>query len=51
MSELLALALPMVGAQESWVPVLFGGLIPVLGALAIGLIIYRAVRDSDEEDE
>jgi hypothetical protein len=51
MSELLALALVLVRAEEAWEPVLFGGLIPVIGALAIGLIIYRAVRDNDEEDE
>jgi hypothetical protein len=50
-SELLALALVLVRAEEAWEPVLFGGLIPVIGALAIGLIIYRAVRDNDEDDE
>ena len=28
---------------------LLGGLIPILGALAVGYIIYRAVRDNDED--
>jgi hypothetical protein len=51
MSELLAVALILVRAEEAWEPVLFGGLIPVIGALAIGLIIYRAVRDNDEDGE
>ena len=39
---LLALLLPL--AEEAWEPVLFGGLIPILGALAIGYILWRAVR-------
>lgn len=51
MSEALMIALLLVRAEEAWEPVLFGGLIPVIGALAIGLIIYRAVRDNDEEDD
>jgi hypothetical protein len=51
MSELLTIALLLVRAEEAWEPVLFGGLIPLIGALAIGLIIYRAVRDNDESDE
>ncbi len=37
-------------AEEAWEPVLLGGLIPILGALAIAYIIYRAVRDNDEDD-
>ena len=37
-------------ATEAW-PAVFGGLIPILGLAAIGYIIYRAVRDSDEDDE
>ena len=44
-----AVLLPL--AEEAWEPVLFAGLIPVLGALAVAYIIYRAVRDTDEEDE
>jgi hypothetical protein len=37
-------------AEEAWQPVLFGGLIPVAGALAIGYILYRAVRGGGEDD-
>jgi hypothetical protein len=51
MSEVLVIALLLVRAEEAWEPVLFGGLIPLLGALAVGFIIWRAVRDTDEDDE
>jgi hypothetical protein len=51
MSEALTIALLLVRAEEAWEPVLFGGMIPILGALAIGFIIYRAVRDNDESDD
>jgi len=49
--ELLALVVVLVRAEEAWEPVLLGGLIPLIGALAVGIIIYRAVRDTDEDDE
>jgi hypothetical protein len=48
--ELLALAVVLVRAEEAWEPVLFGGLIPLFGALAVGFIIWRAVRNTDDED-
>ena len=51
MNELLAFGLILVRAEEAWEPVLFGGLIPLFGALAIGFIIWRAIRDNDESDE
>ncbi len=51
MSEALTIALLLVRAEEAWEPVLFGGLIPLFGALAVGLIIWRAVRNNDESDE
>jgi hypothetical protein len=37
-------------AAEAW-PAVFGGLIPILGLVAIGYIIYRAVRDDDNSDD
>ena len=38
-------------ATEAW-PAVFGGLIPILGLVAIGYIIIRAVRhDSSNDDE
>jgi hypothetical protein len=48
---LLALGAILVRAEEAWEPVLFGGLIPLFGALAVGFIIWRAVRDNDEDDD
>jgi hypothetical protein len=51
MMALAILALVLMRAEEAWEPVLFGGMIPVLGALAVGYIIFRAVRDHDEDDE
>ncbi len=49
--ELLALAVVLVRAEEAWEPVLLGGLIPIFGALAVGFILWRAVRDTDEDDK
>jgi hypothetical protein len=36
-------------ATEAW-PAVFGGLIPILGLAAIGYLIWRAVRDTDDEE-
>jgi hypothetical protein len=36
-------------ATEAW-PAVFGGLIPILGLAAIGYLIYRAVKDNDEDE-
>ena len=36
-------------AAEAWEPVLLGGLIPLLGAGAIFLLIWHAVRAKPEE--
>jgi hypothetical protein len=35
---------------EAW-PAVFGGLIPILGLVAIGYIIVRAVKNDDNDDE
>lgn len=38
-------------ATEAW-PAVFGGLIPIIGLVAVGYLIYRAVKNgSDDEDE
>ncbi len=49
MSEALTIAMVLVRAEEAWEPVLLGGLIPILGLAGIGYIIFRAVRNNDEE--
>jgi len=48
-NELLSLAEIVVRAEEAWEPVIFGGMIPAVGAGAVGYIIYRAVREPPEE--
>jgi hypothetical protein len=51
MTELQTLAAIVVRAEEAWEPVLLGGLIPIVGAVAILWIIIHAVRDNPENDE
>ena len=47
----LVLAMLIPRAEESWIPVLLGGLIPILGIAAVGYIVVRAVRDGDDTDD
>jgi hypothetical protein len=51
MTEILTFAALVVRAEEAWEPVLLGGLIPILGALAVFFIIFQAVKDSPDDDE
>jgi hypothetical protein len=37
-------------ATEAW-PAIFGGLIPIIGLAAVGYIIYRAVKDRDDDED
>ncbi|HEX6457175.1 MAG TPA: hypothetical protein VF009_11735 [Solirubrobacterales bacterium] len=37
-------------ATEAW-PAIFGGLIPIIGLAAIGYLIYRAVRDGNDDEQ
>jgi hypothetical protein len=37
-------------ASEAW-PAVFGGLIPIVGLIAIGWLIVRAVRDDGRDEE
>ncbi|MBS1879700.1 MAG: hypothetical protein JST31_09320 [Actinobacteria bacterium] len=39
-----------VRAEEAWEPVLLGGMIPLLGALAVFGLIYKAVKANPEND-
>lgn len=41
----------MTFATEAWEPVLLGGLIPLLGAGAVFLLIWYAVRAKPEEQD
>lgn len=42
--------MPLPLAAEAW-PAVFGGLIPILGLVAIGYLLIRAARDNDDADE
>jgi hypothetical protein len=37
-------------ATEAW-PAVFGGLIPIVGLAAIGYILWRAVKDGDDDED
>jgi len=50
MSEALTIAMLLVRAEEAWQPVLFGGLIPIIGLAGLGYLLFRAVRDNDDNE-
>jgi hypothetical protein len=49
--DTVAAGIRIVRAEEAWEPVLFGGMIPILGAGAIVWLLWRAVKDNPEDDE
>jgi hypothetical protein len=48
--EMVTAGVRIVRAEESWIPVLFGGMIPIVGAGGVFWLIWRAVRDNPEND-
>jgi hypothetical protein len=50
-AALLCLATLVVRAEEAWEPVIFGGMIPILGALGVFFLIWYAVREPAEKDD
>ena len=48
--EAIDAAIRIVRAEEAWEPVLFGGMIPIAGALAIVWLIRYAIKDPPEND-
>jgi hypothetical protein len=40
----------LVRAEEAWEPVLFGGMIPILGAGAVFALIRYAIKDPPEDE-
>lgn len=44
-------ALVLVRAEEAWEPVIFGGMIPILGAGAIFWLIWYAVRAKPDDEQ
>ena len=53
--EVVTAGVRLVRAEEAWEPVLFGGLIPILGAGAVFALIRYAIKeppnDKGPEDE
>jgi hypothetical protein len=41
----------IVRGEEAWEPVLFGGMIPIAGALGILFLIRWAIKEPPEDDE
>jgi hypothetical protein len=41
----------IVRAEEAWEPVLFGGMIPILGALAVVWLIRYAIKDPPDHNK
>ncbi len=47
--DTLTAGIRLVRAEEAWEPVLFGGMIPILGAGAIFWLIRYAIKEPPEE--
>jgi hypothetical protein len=47
--DTIAAGIRLVRAEEAWEPVLFGGMIPILGALAIFWLIRYAIKEPPED--
>lgn len=43
--------LRFVRAEEAWEPVLFGGMIPILGAIGVVWLIRYAIKDPPEHNK
>ncbi len=48
--DTVAAGIRLARAEEAWEPVLFGGMIPIVGAVAVVWLIWRAVKDNPEND-
>ena len=49
--DTIAAGIRIVRAEEAWEPVLFGGMIPILGALAIVWLIRYAIKEPPEHNK
>jgi hypothetical protein len=47
--EVITAGIRLVRAEEAWEPVLFGGMIPIIGALAIFWLIRYAIKEPPDE--
>ncbi|MGA8746243.1 MAG: hypothetical protein WB507_10305 [Solirubrobacterales bacterium] len=48
---LIATIAALPSALEAWPAVVGAGLIPIVGLVAVGYLIIRAVRDHDEDED
>lgn len=49
--EVVTAGVRLVRAEEAWEPVLFGGLIPILGAGAVFALIRYAIKEPPENEK
>jgi hypothetical protein len=49
--DTISAGIRIVRAEEAWEPVLFGGMIPILGALAIVWLIRYAIKEPPEHNK
>jgi hypothetical protein len=49
--DTIAAGIRIVRAEEAWEPVLFGGMIPILGAGAVVWLIRYAIKDPPEHNK
>jgi hypothetical protein len=49
--EVVTAGVRLVRAEEAWEPVLFGGLIPILGAGAIFALIRYAIKEPPKDEK
>jgi hypothetical protein len=49
--DTVAAGIRIVRAEEAWEPVLFGGMIPILGAVAIVWLIRYAIKEPPEHNK
>jgi hypothetical protein len=49
--EVVTAGVRLVRAEEAWEPVLFGGMIPILGAGAIFALIRYAIKEPPKDEK
>jgi hypothetical protein len=49
--DTVAAGIRIVRAEEAWEPVLFGGMIPILGAGAVFALIRYAIKEPPDESK
>ena len=50
-ADMIAAGIRIVRAEEAWEPVLFGGMIPIIGAVGVLWLIRYAIKDPPEHNK